>query len=161
MNYLYPNAKILSSCIHYFIQNRNLITKFGLVGIIGFILNYFFVWLFYGVFVLDYRIAVTLAYIVTAIIHFMLNRTFTYRANGASMVHHAWKYVVMLAINYMISLFTSIITVEICGLSPYFGIVFATAIMMCSNFFFMKYFVFSHKTAALPNQKQKELYERY
>jgi putative flippase GtrA len=134
----------LSKFISYLIANRNLIVRFGLVGFATFILNYFFVWLFYGVFALDYRVAVTIAYIITIAVHFTLNRTFTYNATESPIAHHASKYGVLLAINYVINLSVSIITVEVCGLSLYFAVIFATVIIMCSSFFLMKYFVFSH-----------------
>lgn len=135
---------ILSKIISYIIKNRDLIVRFGLVGVITFGVNYFFVWLFYGVLTLDYRIAVSIAFVVTVIVHFILSRTVTYKANAVSqIVHHIWKYGVMLAINYMINLWVSIIVVEVCGLTTYLGVVFATAITMGSSFFLMKYFVFS------------------
>ena len=127
----------------YLIHNRRMIATFILVGAITFILNYFFVWLFYGVLVLDYKMAVTLAFVIAAATHFILNRRFTYQAHVISpMIHHAWKYGVMLIINYVINLSVSVITVEVCGLNPYFGVLFAAIIMLCSGFLLMRYFVF-------------------
>jgi len=133
---------ILSKCISCLARNRNLIVRFGLVGIITFILNYFFVWLFYGVFILDYRVAVTLAYIVTVMTHFVLSRTFTYKINKTPITHHLWRYGLMLTINYLLSISISIVTVVAFGLSPYFGVVFATIAIACLSFVLMKYFVF-------------------
>ena len=48
----------------------------------------------------------------------------------------------MLTINYFITLSVSIGTVELCGLSPYYGVVFATGVTVFSSFLLMKYFVF-------------------
>ena len=135
---------IISKFISYAIKNRDLIVRFGLVGITTFIINYFFVWLFYGVLVLDYRIAISIAFIITVIIHFVLNRTFTYKATTNSLItHHIWKYGIMLTINYTTNLLIAIIAVGMCGLTPYFAVIFATIIIASSNFFLMKYFVFS------------------
>jgi putative flippase GtrA len=135
-------ALMLSKFIAYLARNHKLILRFGLVGMITFMLSYFIVWLFYGVFALDYRFAITVAFIITVIAHFILNRTFTYKTSESPIVHQAWKYGVMLAVNYMINLFASIIAVEVFELSPYFGIVFATIITASSSFFLIKYFVF-------------------
>jgi putative flippase GtrA len=112
------------------------------VGIITFGLNYFFIWLFYGLLVLDYRVAVSIAFVVTVAAHFILSRIFVYKNTESPIAHHVWRYGIMLAINYTINLLASIITVEMFGLSPYFAVVFATAITACSSFFLMRYFVF-------------------
>lgn len=133
---------MLSKFVAYLVKNHKLILRFGLVGIVTFMLSYFIAWLFYGVLALDYRLAVTVAFVITVIAHFILNRTFTYKTTGSPVVHQAWKYGMMLAINYMINLFASIITVEEFGFSPYLGVIFATMITAGSSFFLMKHFVF-------------------
>lgn len=133
---------ILSELYLYIIKHRIQITIFGLIGIATFVLNYSFVWLFYGFIALDYRLAVTLAYIITVIVHFTLNRIFTYKAEGYPLMGQWVKYAMMLVINYLITLSVCIITVEIFKLNPYFGIIFAAGITMFSSFLFMKYFVF-------------------
>jgi putative flippase GtrA len=135
---------VLSKPITYLVRNRNLIARFGLVGISTFFLNYCCVWLFYGLIALDYRFAVTLAYIITVVAHFLLNRMFTYNKGESHIIGHIGRYGVMLAINYAITISVSIATVEVCGLSPYIGVIFATGATACSSFFLMKDFVFSY-----------------
>lgn len=56
----------------------------------------------------------------------------------SSIVQHG----VMLAINYLITLSVSIGTVEMCGLSPYFGVVFCDRDNSILQFLLMKRFVF-------------------
>lgn len=133
---------ILSKFINYLCQNRKLIARFGFVGIVTLIFNYSLVWFFYGVFKLDYRIAITMAFIIAVVVNFTLSRVFTYKATSASIMHHIWKYVIVLIINYAINIFVSIIVVGIYGLSPYLAIILATIITTCSGFLLMKYFVF-------------------
>jgi putative flippase GtrA len=134
----------LAAC---FSQNQALIARFGLVGIITFALNYFLVWLFYGVAALDYRIAVSMAYVFSVVAHFLLNRTFTYKAQGLSILGHVSKYMGMLIFNYLLTMIVTMCTVELCGLVPYWGIVFATAANALSSFMLMRYFVFYNAPA--------------
>lgn len=136
---------ILANLVYYFNSNRLQILSFGLIGVITFILNFLLIWLFFGFIGLDYRFAVTLAYIITLIAHFGLNRTFTYKAKGPSLIAHIAKYSLLLIVNYLITLFVNIITVEILGLTPYYGVIFATGCVMFTSFLLMKYYVFSKK----------------
>jgi putative flippase GtrA len=133
---------ITQKIISYFQLHRDQILRFGIVGVVTFILNYTLVWLFYGLFAMDYRVAVTFAYVITVVIHFILNRTFTYKKGESFIMGHLGKYGGMLAVNYFIMLSVSMSTVELCRLTPYHGIVFATCVTAFSSFFLMKYFVF-------------------
>jgi putative flippase GtrA/2-polyprenyl-3-methyl-5-hydroxy-6-metoxy-1,4-benzoquinol methylase len=140
-------------------RNAYLILRFGSVGLFVFLINYFCVWLFYGVFTLDYRVAITIAFIIATIFHFILNRIFTYRAHGACIIKHLWKYGVMLAINYMIYFAVTVMTVKLFGLSPYLSIIFATGFAMISSFFLMKYFVFLN-SISFNNNKTKTVWPK-
>ncbi len=133
---------MIAKSIAYFSRDRALITRFGLVGIITFALNYSLVWLFYGVAALDYRIAVSIAYVLVVVVHFLLSRTFTYKAHSSPVLDHVGKYLGMLISNYFLTLIITICTVELCGLAPYWGVVFATIANAASSFIVMKRFVF-------------------
>ncbi len=128
--------------ISYFYRQRGQIIRFGIVGVVTFILNYAMVWAFYGLLACNYRTAVTLAYIITVCTHFLLNRAFTYESTGSAILSHMSKYGIMLGINYLITLSISVGTVELLGLTPYHGVVFATFATAFSSFLLMKYFVF-------------------
>jgi len=99
-------------------------------------------WLFYGKARLDYRIAVTCAYCITVIAHFMLNRSFTYRQKGGAVFPDTTKYLMMLFANYLITLSVTTVTVELLGLTPYYGIVSSVFVTAFSSFLLMKHFVF-------------------
>jgi putative flippase GtrA len=131
--------------ISYGSQSWGQVARFGVVGVVTFALNYSLVWVFYGLFNLHYKTAVTLAYIITVFTHFMLNRIFTYNSAGSAIVSHMTKYGMMLGINYLITISVSVATVELLRLTPYHGVVFATFATAFSSFFLMKYFVFYRK----------------
>lgn len=133
---------MLSRMLSYIRFHRWQLFRFGIVGLATFVLNFFLVWLFYGKARLDYRIAVSCAYMITVVAHFFLNRSFTYGQEGGSVVPDTAKYGIMLMANYLITLSVTTATVELFGLTPYYGIVFSTFATAFSSFLLMKHFVF-------------------
>ena len=133
--------------IRYLIEHRIQLAKFVVVGIVTFGINFLFFHVFYGLFHWDYRIAVSLAYVITVISHFLLHRIFTFSAAEQQMVHNAGKYLLMLAVNYGITLTVVGFVVEVVGWSPYIGVIASTAATASTSFFVMKYFVFKSKRA--------------
>lgn len=134
-----------SSTLLYIKLHRWQLIRFCIVGSSTFVLNLSLVWLFYGKVKLDYRIAISCAYFITVIAHFMLNRSFTYRHEGGSVFPHTAKYGMMLFANYLITLGITTATVELLGLTPYYGIVFSVFVTAFSSFLLMKHFVFARK----------------
>jgi putative flippase GtrA len=129
-------------------RNFGELCRFGLVGIVTFGLNFLSFSVFFGLLHLDYRVAASLAYVVTVCCHFLLNKTFTFGAAEQKLRHNAPRYALMLGLNYAITIVASWLTVEVVGASPYFGVVASTAGTALSSFFVMKYFVFRESTAA-------------
>jgi len=139
---------MLRHALRYVTEHRLQLAKFVFVGVVTFGINFSCFHLFFGVVGLDYRIAVSLAYLITVACHFMMHRVFTFDAADRALFHHTWKYVVMLALNYAISLTVVWICVEVAKISPYFGIVASTFATACVSFFVMKHFVFEGRKLA-------------
>ncbi len=97
--------------LSYINHHRWQLIRFCIVGLATFALNYFLVWLLYGKAELDYRIAVTCAYFITVMIHFMLNRSFTYRHKGGAVFPETTKYLMVLFANYLITISVTTVTV--------------------------------------------------
>jgi putative flippase GtrA len=131
--------------IRYIIEHRLQLTKFVIVGFVTFGINFSFFHLFYGLLGLDYRIAVSLAYVITVISHFLLHRFFTFSAKEQYLIHNAGKYLLMLALNYAITMTVVWLVVEVVGVSPYIGVIASAATTASASFFIMKYFVFRPK----------------
>ena len=129
----------------YVAEHRLQLTKFAIVGLVTFGIYISSFHLFYGLFSLDYKIAVSLAYLVTVICHFLLHRVFTFSAGEQYLMHNAGKYLLMLALNYAIAMTVVWLVVEVVGVSPYIGVVASTAATASASFFIMKYFVFRSK----------------
>jgi putative flippase GtrA len=128
--------------LNYLVEHRTQIAKFISVGFLTFGINFSTFHVFFGVCNWNYRLAVSLAYIITVVSHFSLNRIFTFNANQQPFVHNLRRYLYMIAINYAITLSIMGLVVDLAGLSPYLGVVASTAATASSSFFLMKYFVF-------------------
>ncbi len=136
---------MLTVIVSYVTANKWQLLRFSIVGLTTFALNFVLVWLFYGVVGLDYRIAVSIAYTLTIIAHFMLNRSFTYGLVGMPEIPSTIRYAFMLFVNYLILLGVTTATVELLGLTPYFGVIFSEFVTAFSSFLMMKHFVFAQQ----------------
>jgi putative flippase GtrA len=142
---------MLQQAIRYFAENRMQLAKFVIVGGVTFGINFFFFHLFYGLLHWDYRIAVSLSYVITVVCHFMLHRIFTFSAAEQEIAHNAGRYLLMLALNYGITLSVIWLSVEVVRLSPYIGVVASTGATASTSFLVMKYFVFKARKAMWPS----------
>ena len=132
----------------YIIQNRIQLLKFGCIGLAIFLLNFLSFQLLFQVFQFDYRIAVSLAFVLSVSMHYLLHRRFTFSAADQQIAQNAGKYVLMLGTNYLITLLVAWLVVEVLRMSPSYIVVIATAVTTLGNFFLMKYFVFKSKEAS-------------
>ena len=139
---------MLAFVLSYAATHRVQLAKFIAVGLTTLAIYVSCFHVFYRSVGVDYRIAVSLAYVITVGAHFLMNRFFTFEAAHQALAHHTWKYLLMLGLNYLVSLGVVWVTVELVRISPYFGLVGSTAITAGISFFMMKYFVFHHKVAA-------------
>lgn len=98
--------------------------------------------LLYNLLKVDYKIAVSIAYFLSAIFNFLANRYFTFQSHGKDLFLHLIKYTAMLAINYLITLAVVRFIVENLELSPYLGILGAIALTVGSGYLMAKYWVF-------------------
>jgi len=138
---------MLRYVLRYAYEHRVQLAKFTLVGITTFGINFLAFHLFYGVAGLDYRVAVSFAYVITVVSHFLLHRFFTFRAGEQQLIHNAGKYLLMLALNYAITVTVAWVVVEVIRISPYFGVIASTGVTALTSFFVMKYFVFGSRRA--------------
>jgi putative flippase GtrA len=142
------HRRMLSDIIQYALVHRAQLAKFTVVGFLVFGVYVGCFHFFYRVMGLDYKLAVSLAYVIGVACHFLLHRFFTFGAAEQDLVHHTWKYLLMLGLNYAVSLGVVWIVVEVVKISPYFGLVASTGITAGISFFMMKHFVFDEGSAA-------------
>lgn len=91
---------------------------------------------------LNYKLAVSIAYLLSVIVHFTANRRITFRAHDHVLSKQLAKYSVMIAINYCITLFVMHGVVTHLGWSPYLGIVCSIAMTVGIGYLIAKFWVF-------------------
>jgi putative flippase GtrA len=132
---------MIDNCIRYIRKNFEFIYRFLIVGVLTFIINFSLVFLMDKLFNLNYKLSISIAYLLTLIVHFMLNRSFTFKIYHFDS-SHLIKYSVLPIINFFISLLTAIFVVEFLNMPPYLSVFFSTSISAGISYTFMKYFVF-------------------
>lgn len=137
---------MIKAIVDYTKNYKRQMFRFVLVGVVTFLINNFFFWIFYSCFNLYYQVSASLAYCLTVICHFFLNRGFSYGHRTMTGIYGSIpKYLGMLLLNYLIVLTVVLTTVEVFRLSPFFGILFSTAFTGCSSFLIMNHFVFKKR----------------
>ena len=86
--------------------------------------------------------AVSIAYAAAVVFHFYTNRRFTFRANAGGLSTHAVRYLVLVAVNYGITLAVMELAVSGLSLSPYGGVVLATGATFLTGYFLSRFWVF-------------------
>jgi len=89
------------------------------VGGVTFLVYISVAWLAMAVMHSDYRVGVSVGYLFAAILHFLANRTFTFRAGTHHLANQLIRYVGLLILNYLITLMVVSFCVGRLGLSPY------------------------------------------
>lgn len=118
------------------------LARYLLVGLLVFWFYFFLLYVFIQLLGVYYPIGVTIAYALAACAHFLLNRTYTFKA-GRGLAHFQMaKFMVLLGINYGVTLAVVSVAVERLGLSPYLGAIAGILATTLIGFVATKYWVF-------------------
>lgn len=93
---------------------------------------------------LDYRIGVTSSYVIAIGFHFLANRHITFQSGGRDFVSQALRYAAIALLNYLITLATVVVGVELVGINPYVGVAFSILITVVVGYLACRVWVFRH-----------------
>lgn len=133
--------KIDSSLLSHFLA----VFKFGMVGAVTAAIYFLVMWVADSVLLFNYIAAVSVAYVISTIFHFLANRHFTF---GAVKEHHGYqlfRYLAMWGLNYFITVAIVGICVEKFLLSAYIGVCVSVAFTMITGYILSRYWVFRIK----------------
>ena len=105
--------------------------------------------LFWKWFDVNYKISVSIGYVLSVVTHFTANRRFTYQSHDKKLHTQLPKYLSVVLLNYLITLFIVHGMVSTLHLSPYFGIVVSIGITLLIGYLMTKHWVFK-KTEVFP-----------
>lgn len=94
---------------------------------------------------LNYNIAISISYLTSTTFYFFSNRTFTFKSTYDSVSDQLPKFIILISLNYLITLAIVHGTVETLKLSPYLGIIFAAGTTTAINYLISKFWVFQIK----------------
>jgi len=134
--------KVLLNRLFVFIDLRAALT-FLTVGGISAAINFGSFAVLWNYFHINYKIAVSVAYVLAVIFHFTANRRYTFKSHGHSLWKHLKKYLVMITINYLLTMLVVHIAVETLSLSPYLGLVMSIGVTVGVGYLLSKFWVFA------------------
>lgn len=116
--------------------------RFGVVGVITAAIYFFVMWLVTSEVGAGYILAVTAAYCVSTLFHYLVNRNFTFNAQSGKHKQQLAKYILLWIINYLITLVVVSIFVERIGLSVYWGVCASVVVTFFVGYILSSYWVF-------------------
>ena len=137
---------IFSHFYHYFTNNKKSILLFLFVGVVSALVNFTsftILWKFAGV---NYQIAVSIAYVLSVVVHFLTNRKLTFESDHTHFLLQMPRYLTMIFVNYLITLSITHMVVEMLHLTPYLGILFSIGVTMNVSYLMLRYWVFPRTT---------------
>lgn len=119
---------------------------FLMVGSISAIVNFFTFFCTFNLMNLDYRFSVSIAYILSVVVHFIGNRYLTFQSYHQHSFSQIKRYIVLLLINYCLTLAIVTTSVAFLHVSPYIGIALAIAFTVGIGFIISKTYVFKYES---------------
>jgi len=90
----------------------------------------------------NYNWAVSIAYIVSVAFQFIANKCFTFKSETKSVLPQLLKYLVLLVVNYFITILVVRFVVEKLGLTAYHGVLASIPLIMVTGYLLLKYWIF-------------------
>jgi putative flippase GtrA len=126
----------------YFILDRRSIIAYLVVGALTAMLYFSVFTGLWQILYVEYRIAVSIAYLMAVSFHFFMNRKITFQITGGNIRQEIARYAVMGILNYLVSMLVLEFSVKILLLSPYLGVLFGIATTLVSGYLLSKHWVF-------------------
>lgn len=119
--------------------------SFGVFLLVGFLtaLCYFGVFgVLYSGFKFQYRMSVSVAYVLAILFHFIMNRNVTFLSKSTRLFPQVFRYIIMTIGNYIVTLAIVTFSTEMSGYSPYIGVFIAVSITLVSGYLLSRFWVF-------------------
>jgi len=121
------------------------IVRFCAVGFVTALIYFFVIGFLYDVMKWGYLFAVTLAFIFSTAFHFLANRSYTFNSHSRSIARQLFRYIVLIVINYLITILIVKYFVEILDLHPYLGVLMSTFLTVMVGYMLSNFWVFNER----------------
>jgi putative flippase GtrA len=119
--------------------------KFACVGGLTALIYFLIMWIAQSVFLFHYLLSISLAYFVSTMFHFLMNRQYTFLATQDAHWDQLRRYGVMWVVNYLITILIVNICVERLLLSPYLGVCISVLFTSAIGYVLGHFWVFKIK----------------
>lgn len=116
--------------------------KFAVGGASTAVVYFFVLWLLEAVFRVSYFFAVSAAYLISTLFNFYFHRNVTFSAVNSGLRRQVGRYIVMWAVNYLITILLVSACVEVFELSPYVGVFVSVSVTLWVGFLLGRAWVF-------------------
>jgi len=120
---------------------RNL-AKFSLVGFFTAAIYFQMMWIADVILGFPYILAISMAYCVSTVFHFLANKYFIFAASRRHHKGEILRYLIMWFINFFITILVVSLCVDLLYLSPYIGVCVSVLLSMCCSYIMSRFWVF-------------------
>ena len=117
--------------------------KFGMVGAVTAAIYFLVMWALDSIFGLNYIAAVSIAFFVSIVFHYLANRHFTFGAVIEQHWNQIKRYLWMLILNYLITIAVVSVCVEFFLLTPYMGVWISLVFTTWTGYFLARRWIFN------------------
>jgi len=119
------------------------IARYLLVGLTTFCVYFALLHIIVDLFAVRYPLAVAIAYPVAVLVHFFFNRKYTFRPTGDTLVRQIVRYLIMMAVSYVLQVSTIYALYELLGVDFYFAVICGIGTTLVLGFVLQKRWVFA------------------
>jgi putative flippase GtrA len=136
------SLNLLSEALNSNLRN---LAKFSLVGFLTAAIYFQMMWFADVILGLPYILAISMAYCMSMIFHFVANKYFIFAVAGKSYKAEILRYLLMWFINFLITIMVVSVCVNLLQLSPYLGVCVSVLFSMCCSYIMCRFWVFKVK----------------
>jgi putative flippase GtrA len=103
--------------------------------------------------VVNHRVAITIAYPVAVGFHYLMNYHVTFRPRGVAVTGGVYRYLVLVLINFLISVAVLELVVQLAGLPPVVGAIASIGATVIASYLLSKHWVFADRGPAGESRK--------
>jgi len=118
------------------------LAKFSLIGSLTATIYFLIIWVADVIFGFPYILAITMAYCVSTVFHFLANKCFIFAASRGHHKAEILRYLIMWFINFLITILVVSLCVNLLHLSPYLGVCVSVLLSMCCSYIMCRFWVF-------------------
>jgi len=93
----------------------------------------------------DYKLGVSVAYTVSVVFQFLANKYFTFESRSKNIAHQFSRFLVLLLLNYVLTMLIVRYVVENLGFNPYIGVAASVPVIFVTGFVLSRYWIYTDK----------------